>query len=770
MALGRSDYKIDAPGKVTGATLYPADIQRDNFLHAKVLFSNQPHARMISMDLSQAEAVEGVVAIFTAKDVPVNEYGLTMFDQPVLVGPSVDLPPNVGGDRGGAVPSEVSRWEADYVAVVVAESEGAAQEAAELIVIEWEQLSILADIDAALESKTLIHPENGRDDNIYYHMKIRKGDMAEGWDVADVIIEGTYEVPYQEHAYLQPEAAISYVDEQGRVTVEIAGQWTHEDQEQIAHALDLPLEQVRVIYPAIGGAFGGREDMSLQIVMALASWRLHQRGEKRPIRTQWSREESIIGHHKRHRAKVHTKWGATRNGKITAVEADVYLDAGAYNYTSNKVIGNFHITVGGAYDIPNARIDSYCVYTNAVPGGAYRGFGAPQGAFVAENQMNKLAAALDMDPIEIRLKNCLREDSQQITQAPMPPAVSLPEVIQSCADAGGWTEPDELTVSSSTSPLMLGGIEGGHSFKAFQSLPASINAVKYGRGFACAFKNVGFSYGFPERCEATIEIYGGAEIERVVCRHAGADVGQGAHTAFRQMAAAGVGVPVEKVEMIVSDTAETGDSGSASASRLTFMAGHAIKEAAEKALAQWKDEERPSIGHTRFTPRPTVTLDYATGKGDGNITFGYVAQSVELAVDIETGHIMVERVISANDVGKAINPNLIEGQIEGGVVQAHGYALTENLQVRDGRILNPRFSTYLIPGILDIPEHVESLILEIPDPQGPWGARGMAEMPFIPLAPAITAALYDATGVWFDEIPLTPGRVVAKLREHGIGL
>ena len=764
MALGSSDYKIDAPGKVTGATLYPADTRsvRDNFLHAKVLFSNQPHARMVSMDLSVAEAVEGVIAILTAKDVPVNEYGLTLFDQPVLVG--------LGG-RGSKVASDVSRWEADHVAVVVAESETAAQKAAELIKIEWEALPILPDMDAAMSSETLIHPEDGQKSNVYYQMKIRKGDMTVGWEAADVVIEGTYEVPYQEHAYLQPEAALSYVDEQGRVTVEIAGQWTHEDQEQIAHALDLPLEQVRVIYPAIGGAFGGREDMSLQIVMALAAWRLHQRGESRPIRTQWSREESIIGHHKRHRAKVHTKWGATAEGRITAVEADVYLDAGAYNYTSNKVLGNFHLTVGGAYEIPNARIDSYCVYTNSVPGGAYRGFGAPQGAFVGENQMNKLATALQMDPVELRLKNCLREESQQITQVPMPPGVSLPQVIEACAKAGNWTaapHPQPLSLGergvqvSAPSPLPA-------PFRAFQSLPPSGDAIRYGHGFACAFKNVGFSYGFPERCEATIELYGGAQIERVVCRHAGADVGQGAHTAFRQMAAAAVGISVKKVEMIVSDTAETGDSGSASASRLTFMAGNAIKEAAEKALKQWNDEERPAIGHTRFTPRSTVSLDYATGKGDGNITFGYVAQSVELAVDIETGHIHVERVICANDVGKAINPNLIEGQIEGGVVQAHGYALTENLQVREGRILNPRFSTYLIPGILDIPEEVQSVILEIPDPQGPWGARGMAEMPFIPLAPAITAALHDATGVWFDEIPLTPGKVVAKLREHGIG-
>ena len=743
MAIGESHYKIDAEGKVTGAALYPGDIQRADWLHAKVVFSDQPHGRMVRLDLAEAQALDGVVAIFTSADIPVNEYGLTMFDQPVLIG--------IEHTGRSDVPCDVSRWEADQIAVVVAESAEIAQRAAEKIIVEWEQLPILDTIDAALNSDVLIHPEHPSGSNAYYHMKIRKGNIEGGWADADVTVEGEYEVPFQEHAYLQPEAAVSYVDDAGRVTVEIAGQWTHEDQEQICHALDLPREQVRVIYPAIGGAFGGREDMSLQIVMALASWRLSQRGEFRPIRTQWSREESIVGHHKRHRAKVHTKWGATKEGRITAVEADVYLDAGAYNYTSNKVLGNFHVTVGGAYDIPNARIDSYAVYTNAVPGGAYRGFGAPQGAFVGESQMNKLAAVLDMDPMAIRLKNCLREDSEQITQAPMPAGVSLPEVIEACANAAS-----QPTGAS-------------HKFNSFQSLPPDPSAIKHGQGFAIAYKNVGFSYGFPERCEATIEIYGGAEIERVVCRHAGADVGQGAHTAFRQMAAQAVGVSAEIVEMIVSDTATTGDSGSASASRLTFMAGNAIKEAAEKALEQWTDEDRPAIGHTRFTPRPTVALDYETGIGDGNITFGYVAQSVDLAVDIETGHIHVERVVSTNDVGKAINPNLIEGQIEGGVVQAHGYALTENLQVRDGRILNPRFSSYLIPGILDIPEQVESVILEIPDPQGPWGARGMAEMPMIPLAPAMTAALHDATGVWFDQFPLTPSRVVAKLREHGIG-
>ncbi|HRQ38971.1 MAG TPA: xanthine dehydrogenase family protein molybdopterin-binding subunit [Chloroflexota bacterium] len=743
MSIGTSPYRVDAPGKVTGAALFPGDLTRERLLHAKVLFSNQPHARMLRMDTSAAEAVPGVVAIFTAVDVPVNEYGLTMFDQPVLVG--------VNASGRSPVPSNVSRWEGDQVAIIVAETEAAAAEARERIEIEWEPLPLLPDMDTAVRDEILLHPEHPAQSNIYHHYKIRKGDMAAGWAAADVIIEGEYHLPNQEHAYLQPEAALSYVDEQGRVTVEVAGQWTHEDQAQIAHALELPPEQVRIIYPAIGGAFGGREDMSLQIVMALASWKLHQRGETRPIRCIWSREESIIGHHKRHRGRAKTRWGATKDGKITAVEAEVFMDAGAYNYTTNKVMGNFHLTVGGPYEIPNAHIDSYAVYTNSVPGGAFRGFGAPQGCFVAEAQMNKLAKALNMDPVELRLKNCYHEDSIGITQTPLPAGVSLPQVIEACADAANWPTP----ITDHRLPIT-----------PFQSLPPDPTTLRFGRGFACAYKNIGYSFGFPERCEATIELYGAGNIERVVLKHAAAEVGQGTHTALRQMAATAVGVPLEMVELVMSDTAVTGDSGSVSASRMTWMAGNAIQLAAAAAKQEWTDEDRPAIGHARFTPPATEPLHPETGHATPNFAYGYVAECVDLAVDVETGHIHLLRVVCADDVGKAINPRLIEGQIEGGVVQALGYAVTEELVVKDGRVLNPRFSTYLIPGVRDIPDAVESVILEIPDPRGPWGVRGMAEMPFIPLAAAIAAALHDATGVWFNEIPLTPVKVAARLREQ----
>jgi CO/xanthine dehydrogenase Mo-binding subunit len=731
-----SHHRIDAPGKVTGQVHYPGDLAPENLLHGKVLFTHQPHARLISLDVSQAEAVPGVIAIFTAADVPVNEYGLILPDQPVFIG--------LGSDKPF---SDVSRWEGDHLAVIIAETETAAAQARSLIQAEWEPLPLVTDARAAMQDKVIVHEAKGS--NILQHYKIRKGDMAAGWSAAEVIIEGEYELPFQEHAYLQPEAALGYLDEEGRVTIEIAGQWTHEDQHQVAHALGLPLERVRIIYPAIGGAFGGREDMSLQIALGLAVMRLQERGMTRPIRIIWSREESVIGHHKRHPAFAKVKWGATREGKITAVHSNLILDAGAYAYTSTKVLGNAHLMAAGPYEVANAEMDSYAVYTNNVPSGAFRGFGGPQGAFVAESQMSKLAEALGIDPVQLRLKNALREGSHLVTQTAIPTGISLVEVIEKCAAEGKWGE------GTPTAPPAYSG---------FNSLPANSGSLRRGRGFACAFKNIGFSFGFPERCEATIELQGNREIERVVLHHAGADVGQGAHTVFRQMAATAVGVDPDKVALIVSDTATSGDSGSASASRMTWMAGNAIRGAAAAALENWRNENRPAVGHCRYTPPRTTPYDPETGVSMPNFTYGYVAELVDLLVDVETGQIYIERVLCANDVGKAINPNLIVGQIEGAIAQAYGYAILEDLRVEDGRILNPTLSAYLIPGILDVPERVDSIIMEIPDPLGPWGARGMAEMPFLPLAPAITAALHDATGVWFDALPLTPDRVLAKLK------
>jgi CO/xanthine dehydrogenase Mo-binding subunit len=724
-SIGKSHPRIDAVGKVTGVTLYPGDRNYDDELWMKILFAGRPHARILSVDTSEAEALSGVVAVLTAKDVPVNEYGLQIADQPVLCGP--------GSSKEGA---DVVRFVGDQVALVVAESEKIAAQARDLIRVEYEDLPLLTDPRQAMAPGAYVLHSHAPD-NVVTHDRIVKGDVDAAWQQCDVIVEGEYHTPPQEHAYLQPEAGTAYIDDEGRITVHVAGQWTWEDQQQIAHALGLSPEQVRVVYDAIGGAFGGREDMSVQIVLALAVMCLGERDIRRPVKIIWSREESIIGHCKRHPMHIKSKWGATRDGKLVAAEVEAISDAGAYMYTSNKVLGNTTITCTGPYEFLNVRVNTYAVYTNNVPGGAFRGFGGPQGHFAAEMQMNKLAQALGISPVEIRLKNILDDQKLLSVGTPLPGGVSLRQVVEEAARAGGWDEIGDLRAN----------------------LP-----VLKGRGFAAGFKNVGFSFGYQEHSWAKIVLEGKVEIERASLYIAGADVGQGHHTAMLQIASEALNLPPENIELIVSDTAVTGNSGSASASRLTFLAGNAVKGAAEQALARWRDEERPSVAeYTYLAPKTTSFAEVDGQPSTPNFAYGYVAQSVDVEVDTETGVIHVTRVVSADDVGQAINPQQIVGQIEGAVVQAQGYAVLENFQTKDGYVLTPHLSTYLIPGVLDIPDRVDSIIVEHPDPRGPYGVRGMAEMPYLPLAPALVAAVHDATGVWFDDFPLTPERVLRGL-------
>ena len=731
--IGKSVERVDARAKVTGEALFPGDINLPGQAYMKVLFAGRPHAIVRAIDTSAAEALPGVLAVFTAKDVPVNEYGLIMNDQPVLCGPGSSKPYT---DR--------VRFVGDQVALVVAESEEIAARGRDLIRVDYEDLPVVTDVLQAMDAgagtsgASLLHPDKGS--NIFGHYRIRKGDVDSAFAAADVVVEHEYHTPAQEHAFLQPEAGIAYIDEAGRVTVQVAGQWTHEDQEQIAHALDLPLEQVRVIYPAIGGAFGGREDMSVQIILALAAWRLHQRGIHRPVKIIWSREESIIGHHKRHPYLLRARWGANKDGKLVAARVEVIADGGAYAYTTTKVMGNATLMCTGPYEIPNVSVDSYAVYTNNLPNGAFRGFGGPQGAFEAEMQMNHLAEALGIDPVELRRRNLLVEGAHLSVGTPLPKGVSIGAVVDRCVEALGQSQAAKSAQERSTRP---------------EALP--------GNGFACAFKNVGFSFGAPEQCMATIELHGGAEIQKAILHHAGAEVGQGTHSAMRQFAAETLGIPLEHVELVVSDTAVTDNSGSVSASRMTFMAGNAIKGACELALEKWQREERPAIATYQYRPPKTTPYDPQTGKCEPNFAYGYVAQAVTLEVDRETGEIHLLEVISANDVGQAINPQQVQGQIEGGVVQAAGYAVLENFIQQDGVVLTDKLSTYLIPTVQDIPERVHALILEYADPIGPYGARGMGEMPFLPLAPAIMAAVHAATGVWFHEFPLTPERVLRGL-------
>lgn len=722
--IGKPLPRVDARGKVTGEALYSGDLTMPNMLYMKILFANRPHARISGIDVSQAEAAPGVVAVYTARDIPVNEYGLQWQDQPVLCG--------IGSSRPG---TDVVRFIGDQVAAVVARTEAEAAAAVKLIQVEYEDLPIVSDpIEAMRPDAPRVHEEIG-DSNICVHYKIRKGNVEAAFMAADVIVEGEYRTPVQEHAYLQPEAGLAYIDDEGRITIVCGGQWTHEDRHQVAHALDLPNEKIRVVYPAIGGAFGGREDMSVQIVLALAAWKL-----RKPVKIIWSRQESMIGHGKRHATVIRAKWGATRDGKVVAIENEIIGDGGAYMYTSNKVLGNSTITSTGPYNIPNVKTDVYGVYTNNVPGAAFRGFGAPQALFMAEMQMNKLAEKLGMDPVELRLKNALKDGDPLGVGTPSPSPVTVSQCIEAAQERFAWK--DE-----------------GRRLRG-EKLPSHI---KRGRGFAAGFKNIGFSFGYQENCWAKVEIHGNSEIERVVLHHAGAEVGQGTHTVMAQMAAEAVGVPFEKVKLVTSDSATMENSGSVSASRMTFMSGNAIRGAAEVALKKWQAEERPAIGEFKYLAPRTTQFDKETGYSTPNFAYAFAAQAAEVEVDTETGHVHVIRFVSADDVGQAINPALVEGQVEGAVVQAQGYAILEDFKTKDGRVLTDQLSTYLIPTIWDIPEKVETVMVEVPDPNGPWGARGLGELPFLPVAPVIGAAIHDATGAWVDEFPFTPERVLRAL-------
>ena len=421
-AVGSSISRIDAKYKTTGEAIYPGDIDRPGMLHMKVLFAERPHARVRRIDTAKAEAAPGVVGVFTAADVPNNIYGLNVPDQPVLCGP---------GAPEGMPDADIVRFVGDQVAVAVAETEAQAAAALGLIEIDWEDLPVVNDpLEARQPDSPLVHAY--RDSNVLLEYHIRRGELDAAFAQADVIVEHTYRTGAQEHAYLQPEAGVATVDELGRIVVDVAGQWAHKDREQIATSLRLPQEQIVVRYPAIGGAFGGREDMSVQIILALAAWRLHQRGvlAGRSIKTIWSRRESIIGHHKRHPMVIHAKWGATRDGKLVAQQMDMTSDCGAYACTSTKVLGNATLACLGPYECPNQWVDARTVYTTNVPSGAFRGFGGPQAHFAAEMQMNKLAEALGIDPVELRLRNVWHEGSIQATRSVVPPGVTIEPVLE----------------------------------------------------------------------------------------------------------------------------------------------------------------------------------------------------------------------------------------------------------------------------------------------------------------------------------------------------
>ncbi len=719
--LGRRLLRPDAVDKVTGRARFPGDLVMEGALAMKVLFSSQVHARIVSIDNSEAEKVPGVVAILTHRDVPVNEYGLIYKDQPALNGDKV-------------------RSLFDRVALVIAETQQIAQQACDLIRVEYEPLPLLTDPRESMKPGAVtIH--DTWPDNVQSHQRIRKGDVDAVFARDDVvIIESDYFTPHQEHAYLQPEAGIGFIDEEGRVAVHSAGQWNHDDQHQIAHMLDLPLDQVRVIYAPAGGAFGGREDMSVQHLLALAAFCLERRGIRRPVKIVWHRTESFRGHHKRHPYYMHCKTAASKDGKLLAVEAILIADIGAYSSSSSAVLNNAVSMVYGPYEVPNVRVDGYNVFTNNLVCGAFRGFGALQGIFAAEMQMSRLADALGMDPMIFRLKNALREGSVLATQSVIPPAVSIRETMMHAAEAAGWTDKGKPKPEGEVSAKTLRGI-----------------------GVAAGYKNVCYSFGFPDSCTAICELYGGEAAENAVIKIGISEVGQGTLGAMGQMAAESLGLTYDQVTIVNEDTSEVPEAGSCSASRLSFMAGNAIKLACEAALEEWSAGERPAVAERTYRPRETTMYDPDTGVCDPHVTYGYGTQIAEVEVNAETGEVRLRKVWAAHDVGRTINPLHVEGQIHGAISQAQGWTLLEDFVMEDGQIRTKSYADYLIPTVYDMPDEIHPLILEVADPQGPYGVRGLGEMPMLVLAPAILDAIHDATGIWFTKLPVKAEDVLLAL-------
>jgi CO/xanthine dehydrogenase Mo-binding subunit len=563
------------------------------------------------------------------------------------------------------------------------------------------------------------------------HQKIRSGDVEAGFAQADLVLSGTFTTSWQEHAYLQPDAGIAYY-EGTTLVVETAGQWLHEDLRQIAALLRLREDEVAIRYAKIGGAFGGREDLSVQALLALATWKT-----KRPTAIVWSREESIVGHHKRHPFDIETRWGAKRDGTIVAVQTRLLADGGAYASTSVEVLKCATVFAHGPYRVPNVATDGIVVYTNNPPSGAFRGFGSPQAHWAAESMIARVAQALELDPVEIRRKNLYREGDRESTGSVLPGGVTAIPVLERCAQ------------------------EAAARFVP-RVARAEHGRLRRGIGIASGMKNVGYSFGFPEQSTATVELVANAQIERALVRIGAADVGQGVHLILRQIVAETLGLSLEAVALISDDSAQTPNAGSASASRLTLMGGRAVHDAALAAHAAWERGERP-VATVQYRPPATTPLDLETGQGLPNYCYGYAAQAVEVEVDVTTGITRVLKIVSVHDVGRAINTQQVEAQIEGCLAQAIGFALTENFLVREGKVLTPHFSTYLLPTALDVPTEIVPVILELGDPNGPFGARGMAEMPLIPFAPAVAAAIYDATGAWVDDLPMTPQRVLAAI-------
>ena len=729
--VGESVRRVDAIPKVTGEFAYASDLFDAGMLWGHTLRSPHAHARIRSIDISQALAMAGVHAVMTHEDVPGDKrYGLEFADQPVLAFDRV-------------------RYFGEPVALVAAEHPEQARRAAAKIVVDYETLEPVVDMERAANQEP-IHPQHWtlghgfRDDrrpNVVRDMRIVRGDPEA---TGDVSVEGYYELGIQDQAFLGPESGLAVPDGEGGIDIYVATQWLHVDRDQVAPCLGLPKEQVRIHLAGVGGAFGGREDLSMQVHGAMLA--LHT---NRPVKIVYSREESFYGHVHRHPARIWMEHRANRDGKLVCVRARILLDGGAYASSSTAVVSNACSFAVGPYAVDNVLVEGTCVYTNNPPCGAMRGFGAVQSCFANEAQMDKLAAALELDPVQLRLRNALAPGDALPTGQRVTGALPVAEVIRRAA-AIPVPEPEELL----RDPIRLPG-GAGNTTRG--------EGVRRGVGFAVGFKNIGYSEGFDDYTAARVRLFADAEGELTAEVHcAAAEVGQGVTNVLVQ--AARTELEVDSVMLAPHTTASVGSAGSSSASRMTWMASgavqtacRAVKDELERRGGRLAPGEEIDLERIYRHPR-TAPLDPETGQVTderAHVAFAVAAMRAVVEVDVDLGLTRVVWIGTAQDVGKALNPQAVYGQIEGGTAQGLGLALMEEIQTRDGLITNASFTDYLIPTALDMPPVVAELVEE-PEPDAPYGVKGVGEPPTVVSTAAIVAALRDATGHELNRVPVRP--------------
>jgi len=722
-------------------------------LVGKVLRSPHASARIVRLDTSRARSLPGVVAVLTARDVPRNTLWTDVPGQTTEVGPLRARVHVLAEDR--------VRFQGEPVALVAAESEELAEEALRAIEVEYEPLPGVFDPQEALApGAPLVHPETGT--NLLARWTVRTGDVAEAFSRADVVVEGTYRTQFVDHAYLEPEAGVAWVDSDGVLTIRVATQ-VIEHFRDVAEVLGLPHNKVRVIGTYVGGGFGGKEDVTVEVFLGLLAW-----FTRRPVKMVWTRQESLVGRPKRHPFVMRYRTGALRSGELVAQEIELLADSGAYAFLSALVLLYAATTACGPYRVPNVSVDARVVYTNNPPTSAMRGFGAMQVVFAYEQQMDRLARALGMDPVELRARNALRKGDRLPIGQVLETHVAIPEAARRA-----WE--------------ILG-----------PARPPSEPHLRVGRGLACNLQPYGRIVWLHDWASAWV----GFEMDGSVLVRTGVpDVGAGQASSLCQIAAEVLGVPADRVSIHVSDSALTPLAGTTTATRQLMMSGNAVLRAATQlrdrvlevaarilethatALRLEDGQVCAPDGHSlpiarvlRECARMGVPLSaFATyhapagdpidlERGGGRVfpDFTYGAHAVEVEVDTDTGAVRVRRYVACHDVGRAINPQSVEGQIHGAVAMGIGYALMEKVCLEAGNNLSTSFSTYLIPTTVEIPD-VVPIVLESGEGMGPFGARGIGEPPVGPPAAAIANAVYDAVGARVTELPLWPETVFRAL-------